>query len=135
MLVEVDALRSSRLAVIGLDTSTGLLPLITEVAVYHLNGPAIIAGPFVFWAAPDAPLHDVRVTSWPNVRQAPPWDEVVERVVETIDDRIVVVHDADRLAVLRRHLPDWQPAGVAYTRELARQVWPRPAGSHLDPAA
>jgi hypothetical protein len=34
--------------------------------------------------------------------------------------------------VLRRHLPDWQPAGVVHTRELAEQTWPDLSNYDLD---
>ena len=34
-------------------------------------------------------------------------------------------------AILRRHLPDWQPAGVVFTHDLAEQVWPGLDGYHL----
>jgi hypothetical protein len=44
----------------------------------------------------------------------------------------VVVHEPSRLDVLCRHLPDWRPAGVLFTRELAQQLWPRLNGYDLD---
>jgi hypothetical protein len=122
--VDVEALRSAEAVAVGLDTTSGVPPLIVEVAAYHLTGEVVTGGPFGFWVAPDAPLHQVRVSSWPNVRLAPPWPEVAGRVTAAIGTRLLVVHERDRLEILRRHLPDWQPAAVVFTRELAERTWP-----------
>jgi hypothetical protein len=131
--VDVEALRAAEAVAIGLDTTSGVPPLIVEVALYYLTGGVVTGGPFGFWVAPDAPLHQVRVSSWPNVRLAPPWPEVAERVTATIGDRLLVVHERDRLEILRRHLPDWQPAAVVFTRELAERIWPGLADYSLGP--
>jgi hypothetical protein len=131
--VDVEALRTAQAVAIGLDTTSGVQPLIVEVALYHLTGGVVTGGPFGFWVAPDASLHQVRVTSWPNVRLAPPWPEVAERVTTAIGERLLVVHERDRLEILRRHLPDWQPAAVVCTRELAERIWPGLADYSLGP--
>src|SRR5262249_20352878 len=73
----------------------------------------------------DAPLAQVPVRLWPSVRLAPPWAEVADRVLLALDGRTLVVHDQARLDVLRRHLPDWQPAEVVFTRALAERWRPR----------
>ena len=122
--MDVEALRTAEAIVIGLDTTSGVPPLIVEVAAYHLTGGVVTGGPFGFWVAPDAPLHQVRVSAWPNVRLAPPWPEVAERITAVIGERLLVVHERDRLEILRRHLPDWQPAAVVFTRDLAERIWP-----------
>ena len=62
--------------------------------------------------------------SRPNVRLAPGWTEVAERLVDTIGDRVLAMHERSRWNLLHRQLPDWQPAGLVFTRELAGQVWP-----------
>jgi len=131
--VDVEALWTAEAVAIGLDTTSGVPPLIVEVVLYHLTGGAVTGGPFGFWVAPDAPLHQVRVSSWPNVRLAPPWPEVAERVTEAIGERLLVVHERDRLEILRRHLPDWKPAAVVFTRELAERIWPGLADYSLRP--
>jgi hypothetical protein len=123
-MMDIGAMRSARLAVVGLDTTTGVPPLITEVAVTHLAGGVITAGPWVYWTAPDAPWHQIRRSSWPNVRLAPPWTQVADRVLDALADRMLVLHDRDRLAVLEHHLPDWVPLAAVFTRDMARQVWP-----------
>jgi len=123
-VVDVHRLRCARLAVVGLGTTTGQPPMIVEAAVYQLTGRLITAGPFTYWAGPDVPLDEIPARCWPNLRFAPRWAEVADRLLETLVDRTVVVHEPDQLAVLRRHLPGWQPAAVAFTRELAEQAWP-----------
>jgi DNA polymerase III epsilon subunit-like protein len=131
--VDVEALWTVEAVALGLDLTSGTPPLIVEVALYHLTGGVVTGGPFGFWVAPDAPLHQVQVSSWPNVRLAPPWAEVAERVMAAIGERLLVVHERDRLEVLRRHLPDWQPAAAVFTRELAERIWPGLADYSLRP--
>ncbi len=123
-VMDVDALRTARLVVLGLDTTTGTPPLITEAAVIYLDGGTITAGPFAYWAQPDAPMKHVPHRCWATVRLAPPWSELAGQVTEAVTGRLVVTHDPSRLDVLRRHLPDWEPTGVVHTRHLAEQVWP-----------
>ena len=43
--MDLDVLRGKGLAVVGLNTTTGVPPLITEVAVYHVAGGVVTAGP------------------------------------------------------------------------------------------
>jgi|SRR5215475_5192664 len=131
--MDADALRAAEMAVVGLTVTSGCPAVIVEAAVFHLRGARITAGPFVYWAAPDVSLGAVPVRLWPTVRLAPPWREVAERLMSDVLDRsVVVVHEPQRLDVLRRHLPDWQPADVLITRELAKLVWPRLDGYDLD---
>jgi len=118
--MDVDALRGAWVAVVGLDTTTGTPPLITELAVVYAKDGVITAGPLVFWVDPDAPVGtDVRPQTRAQTRLAPRWPEVADRVLDALSGRVVVTHDADRLDIVRRHLPDWQPVEVAYTRDLA----------------
>jgi hypothetical protein len=37
-----------------------------------------------------------------------------------------------RVPPLHQHLPDWQPAGLIHTRELAEQTWPDLSNYDLD---
>ncbi len=123
-------------AVIGLDTTHGHVPpLITQVAVVRVDAGAITAGPFTYWVAPDAAMFTVRHDAWNEVRSAPAWSEVAERVRPELDGRVVVTHEARRLDVLRTHLPDWEPAGVAHTRDLAEKAWPGQLDYSLGAAA
>ncbi len=133
--MDVDALRGARVAVVGLDTTTGTPPLITELAVVYAKDGVITAGPLVFWVDPDPPVGtDVRPQTRARTRLAPRWPEVADRVLDALSGRVVVTHDADRLDIVRRHLPDWQPVEVAYTRDLAGQVWPGMDDYTLDAA-
>jgi DNA polymerase III epsilon subunit-like protein len=132
--MDATALRRAGVAVLGLDTTTGRPPLITEVAVIYLDDGLISSGPFAYWVAPDAPMFQVRHESWSEVRLAPPWPQVAEQVRLALCDRVLVTHDAGRLDVLRSHLPDWEPVGVAHTRDLAEQTWPGLPDYTLGPA-
>jgi DNA polymerase III epsilon subunit-like protein len=121
----LDRLRRGRVAVVGLDTTTGTPPLITELAVVYVDDGVITAGPLTYWVDPDAPIDiEVRPESRAQTRLAPRWPEVAERVVPAVSGPVVVTHDAGRLDILRRHLPDWEPAALAYTRDMAERAWP-----------
>ncbi len=76
-------LRSTGLAVVGLDTTTGTPPLLVD--------------PFGFWMQPDAPLAQVRRDARQDVWRAPPWAKVAEHVIDTLVGRVLVLHDPDRL--------------------------------------
>ena len=120
----VDPLAGIRVAVLGLDVTTGRPPQITEVSVVHIDSGVITAGPLTWRVQPDALVCEVRPELQAELRLAPPWEEVADRVVEELPNRVLVVHDLGRWEVLRAHLPDWQPAGQAFTDHLARRVWP-----------
>jgi hypothetical protein len=122
--VSVHLLRAGRLALVALDTTTGVPALVTECAVLHMDAGAVSAGPWSYWVQPDVSWRDVRRESVPNVRLAPPWSAVAERVVEAIGRRVLVVHERGSYAVLRAHLPDWAASRVVFTREVAEHVWP-----------
>jgi hypothetical protein len=127
-----DRTPAASLAVLGLTTTTGTPPLIVQAEVLHLSGALITGGPFTYWVAPDTSMAEVPARLWPTLRLAPPSVEVADRLLERLDGRTVVVHEPERLDVLRRHLPDWHPHGVLCTRELAQQLWPRLDGYDLD---
>jgi len=131
--MDADRMPAASLAVLGLSTTTGTPPLIVQAEVLHLTGGRITGGPFTYWVAPDTSMAEVPLRCWPTLRLAPPWSEVAGRLVERLAGRTVVVHEPDRLDVLRHHLPDWHPHGVLVTRELAQQLWPRLGGYDLDP--
>src|SRR6266540_790037 len=135
--MDAAALGRVGVTVLGLGTTTGgVRPLITEVGVLCLDDGVISAGPFAYWVAPDAPMFEVRDESWSQeVRLARPWPEVAEQVRLALSGRVLVTHDPDRVEVLRAHLPDWEPVGVAHTRELVEQVWPGRADYSLGPAS
>jgi exodeoxyribonuclease X len=125
--VSVDVLARSALAVVGLETTTSTPPLILTLAVAHVRLPGPVEGPWVFWVRPDVSWQYIRQSARPNVTLAPSWSEVAERFTDLVGDRVLVVADAWDAEVLRAHLPDWQPAGIVFAREIAEQVWP-----HLD---
>jgi len=133
--MDAEALSRVGVAVLGLDTTSGTPPLVTQVGVMYLGDGVISAGPFAYWVAPDAPMFEVRHKSWPEVRLAPPWSQVAEQVQLGLCDRVLVTHDAGRLDVLRSHLPDWEPVDVAHTRELVEQAWPGQPDCSLSPAS
>lgn len=130
-MVALDRLRTARVAALGLDTTTTTPALLTEVSVLHLAGGVITGGPWTYWVQPDVPMRDIRPPARPNVRFAPGWGEVAERLTDSIGDRVLAMHDQPRWALLHRQLPDWKPAGLVFTRELAGQVWPGLAGYDL----
>lgn len=117
-------LRTARAAVLGLDITTGEPQLIVQAAVYYVDGGLVTSGALSYWSRPDVPRHEVPTRCWPSLHQAPTWSETADRLVELIGDRVLVLHDLDRWQVLRRHLPDWQPAGLVLTRNLAEHAWP-----------
>jgi hypothetical protein len=119
-----EVLRAARAAALGLDTTTGNPPLIVAASVYYVDAGVIVGGPFSYWSTVDVPRHEVPTRHWPNLRHAPAWPETAGRLIEVIADRMLVMHEPDRWNILRRHLPDWQPAGVVLTRDLAEQAWP-----------
>jgi hypothetical protein len=133
--MDVEVLRAARIAVVGLEVTSGEPPLVVQAAVYHVDSGSVVAGPFSYWVEPDAPLAQVRISAWPNVRLAPSWREVADRVTEVIGDRLLAVRDQGRLRVLQRHLPDWQPAGVILASEFAEPARPGPAGSGAEAVA
>jgi hypothetical protein len=105
-VIETEALRTARVAVVGLQTTRGRPPLIVETAVYHVDGGCIVGGPFGYWSAVDAPRREVPLSCWPNLRDAATWSETAVRLAEVLANRVLVMHDRDRWEVLRRHLPD-----------------------------
>jgi hypothetical protein len=116
--VNLDGLRSTPLAAVGMDTTTAVPPQLVGLAVFHLAGPVITGGPYGFWAQPDAPLTQVRHELWPYVWQAPPWSEIAGHVLDSLADRVLILAAPDRLSLLRQHLPEWEPAAVLYARDL-----------------
>lgn len=117
-------LRTGRLALVALETTNGVPALITECAIQHMDDGVVSAGTWTYWVQPDVSWRHVRRESVPNVRLAPPWSEVAERVVEAIGTRVLVLHERESYAVLRAHLPDWAATRVVFTREIAEQLWP-----------
>ena len=120
---------------LGLESTTGIPPLITETAVYQVTGGAVRAGPLVWPVAVDAPMVEIPHRSRPNMRFAPPWPRVTGYLLAVVDRRVLVVHEECRLAVLRRHLPDWEPERVLFTRALAQTAWPGLDSYDLEPLA
>lgn len=120
----LDRLRAAQVAAVGLDTTSGTPAVITEVSVLHLSDGVVTGGPWTYWVQPDVPVREIRPAARPNVRLAPAWDEVAERLADSIGARVLAMHDQSRWELLRRQLPDWEPAGLVFTRELAIEVWP-----------
>jgi len=133
-VIDLAVLQTARVAVVGLEVTTGQPPMIVQTAVYHVDAGSIMAGPLCCWVDPDAPWNQIRVSAWPTVRLSPRWPEVAERVTGLIADRFLAVTDRDRLDVLRRHLPDWHPVAVLLLDELAEQAAPRLAHTSPDRA-
>jgi hypothetical protein len=108
---------AARLAVVGVETA-GTPEVIVGVTVYHLEAGEITAGPFryVVTSGDDRP-------AWRNVDLAAPWARLAPHITNTLQNRVLVVHDHTRLTVLRRHLPEFQPAGTIVTHD---QPWSPP---------
>lgn len=118
-----------RLALVGIDATAGVSGEITELAIIRLDDGSVMGPPLTWWVRPAGP-----VTGWwpahrPTLAFAPQWWEVADRVREELSGRVVVVHDAARYALLCRHLPGWRPPVVAFTCDLALEVWPDLAGT------
>ncbi|MFI7643286.1 PolC-type DNA polymerase III [Nonomuraea sp. NPDC049400] len=64
---------------------------------------------------------------------APRWESIAQAVQEDLQGAWIAAHNARvDYNVLRRHLPDWQPAGVIDTLRLARTTYPAAPGHSLD---
>src|SRR6266542_3525662 len=135
VVVSPEVVSGSPFAVLGLESTTGVPPLVTEAAVYQVAGGVVRAGPLVWPVAVDAPMVEIPHRSRPNMRFAPPWSRVTGYLLAVLDRRVLVMHDECRLAVLRRHLPDWEPDRVLFTRGLAQRVWPGLDSYDVEPLA
>jgi len=135
VVVSPEVVSGSPFAVLGLESTTGVPPLVTETAVYQVAGGVVRAGPLVWPVAVDAPMVEIPHRSRPNMRFAPPWSRVTGYLLAVLDRRVLVMHDECRLAVLRRHLPDWEPDRVLFTRGLAQRVWPGLDSYDVEPLA
>ncbi len=120
-----------RVAVVGIDVSGRAAPQITELAVLHLDQGVRVRGPLVWLVQPGRMPGRLRVGRRAELAAAPTWPEVAGQVVEALAGRTVVVHDPARYAIVSRHLPDWRPAGLLLTANLARAAWPNLAGYGL----
>jgi len=112
--------------VVGLATTAGVPgpAEVAEVAALYLDRPAVTRPPLLFCCQPAGPWAGLGAATVSHLRFAPPWAEVAGRVAEALAGRTVVTHDTGRLAILLRHLPDWRPAAVLHTRDLAERLWP-----------
>jgi hypothetical protein len=112
------------LAVVGLSVTASVPPLIYEVAVARMAGGESTAGPWTYFAQPDAPGVEIPARALPNVYRAPPWPEVAERVSEAIGECPVVMYDPFSYRVLHAHFPDRAMLGVFYAWDIARKTLP-----------
>lgn len=65
-----------------------------------------------------------------DVENCPGWDEIKDEVEQELTGQWFVAHNASvDYSVVKRHLPDWVPAGIIDTLKLARHVYPN-ASSH-----
>ncbi|MFF4814538.1 exonuclease domain-containing protein [Kitasatospora sp. NPDC001309] len=68
-----------------------------------------------------------------DAASAPTWPQIGARVRAGLEGAWIAAHNAHvDYAVLLRHLPGWQPAGVLDTLRLARATYPKAAGYGLD---
>ncbi|MFI6031881.1 3'-5' exonuclease [Amycolatopsis magusensis] len=68
-----------------------------------------------------------------DVARAPRWDEAGPEIAARLGTGWIAAHNATvEYSVLRRHLPQWQPAGVLDTLRLARRAFPTADGHSLD---
>ncbi|ARQ71613.1 3'-5' exonuclease [Streptomyces marincola] len=68
-----------------------------------------------------------------DLADCPTWSEVAEEVSEALGDAWICAHNASvEYRVLRRHLPEWRPAGVVDTLRLARATYPDAPKHALD---
>jgi hypothetical protein len=122
--VNGEELIGARFAAVGLGTTTGASALITDVAVMYLDRASIIGGPFAYRVQVDVPTDEIPSDSRESGRLALPWGEAAAQVLLALSDRVVLVHDEDRLNVLRSQWPEWEPGVVVFARDLAERAWP-----------
>lgn len=133
-------LSGQRLVVVDVEGNGQQPPEIIELAALPVDSGA--PGEMRTWTIrPQHPItaivtRKVHGITNKDVAYSPVWNQVAEDVLELLDDRILVAHNAAvERTVLGAHLPDWQPPTVLDTLKLARNVWPDLAGHGLDQLA
>jgi hypothetical protein len=129
-------LAAVRFAVLGV-TDNGRRPAeLTEVAVIHIDQAAVLRGPLVWRAQPNAMPTRGAVAAFglrrADLLTAPPWVEVAEHLAEALAGRVPVSCDLSAgYRLLSAYLPDWHPPVMLDLAWLARTARPE-APAHDD---
>lgn len=127
-----------RLLVVDVEGNGASPPDLVEIAALPIiNGTPDTSTAGTWLIRPPVPVTPfaARIHGLTNDRLADcaPWADVADQVRSMLDGAWICAHNAHvDYAVLRRHLPDWQPAGVLDTLRLARATYPKLSSYKLD---
>ncbi|MEO3749576.1 3'-5' exonuclease [Streptomyces sp. B6B3] len=127
-----------RLLVVDVEGNGATPPDLVEVATLPLVAGTLDTTSARAWLVrPPVPVTPFasRVHKLTNADLAscPPWSDVADHVAATLDGAWICAHNASvEYRVLRRHLPDWKPAGVLDTLRLSRATLPDAPKHNLD---
>lgn len=115
-------------AVVDLEGNGQRPPEMVELAVVPVAG-GMIGEPLSWLVRPEAPItpfaRRIHGITAHMVAGAPAFAEVAKDIQLALSGRLIVAHNAPvDLGVLRRQLPDWEPAEVFDTLRLARRLRP-----------
>ncbi len=119
---------SRRYAVVDVEGNGQSPPDLVELAVVPITGGVI--GEAATWLIrPQTPItgfaRRIHGITGQMVADAPSFPEIEKEVRTALDDATIVAHNAPvDLSVLRRKLPQWEPAEVFDTLRLARRLRP-----------
>lgn len=128
----------SRLLVVDVEGNGAAPPDLVEVAAIPISdGRPVPEAARCTLVRPPRPISRfaTRVHRITNdaVQDAPLWESIAAAVQADLQGAWIAAHNASvDYNVLRRHLPDWQPAGVIDTLRLARATYPAAPGYSLD---
>lgn len=127
-----------RLLVVDVEGNGASPPDLVEVAALPIvNGTPDTSTAGAWLIRPPVPVTPfaARIHGLTNDRLAdcPPWADVADQVRSMLDGAWICAHNAHvDYAVLRRHLPGWEPVGVLDTLRLARATYPKLSSYKLD---
>jgi DNA polymerase III epsilon subunit-like protein len=116
------------LAVVDVEGNGQRPPDLVELAIVPISG-GVIQQPSSWLVRPNTPItpfaRRIHGITAGHVAEAPRFPEIEKEIRTALDGRIFVAHHASvDLGVLRRKLPDWEPAEVFDTLRLARRLRP-----------
>ena len=128
-MTAADSLAALRFAVLGVADNGRRPAELTEVAVIHIEGAAVLRGPLV-WRIQPHQMPTRRAIAAYGLRRAdlltaPPWAEVTEHLTEALAGQVPVICDQSAgYRLLSAYLPDWHPPLVLDLAWLARTARP-----------
>jgi DNA polymerase-3 subunit epsilon/exodeoxyribonuclease X len=127
-----------RLLVVDVEGNGATPPDLVEIAVLPVAAGRLTTDAAGAWLVrPPVPVSPfaTRVHGLTNADLAdrPCWGDVADKIRSTLDGAWICAHNAGvEYKVLRRHLPDWQPAGVLDTLRLSRATLRDASRHNLD---